>query len=89
MATLTPEAVKMKIAELQEMILQAHPRLPVLLRDIREVLKNDPDNVTLLSEEDIGIIVSGLKVQTRTEITAATLKKKSTLKNTKLEDLGL
>lgn len=87
MAILTPEAIKMKIAELQESILQAHPRMPMLLRDIHSVLKSDPDNVTLLSEEDIGIIVSVLKLQTKTEITAKTLAKKTTLKNTQLADL--
>ena len=84
----TPEQIRMSIAELQQCILAAHPRLPVLLRDIHKVLKSDPDCVTLLSEEDIGIIVSGLKIQTKTEITASTLKKKaSNLKNTSLEDL--
>ena len=87
MSTLTPDAIRMKIAELQEVILAAHPRLPFLLRDIRNVLKADPDNVTLLSEEDIGIIVSGLKLQTKTEIVAKTLSKKTTLKNTTLADL--
>ena len=60
----TPEQIRMSIAELQQCILAAHPRLPVLLRDIHKVLKSDPDCVTLLSEEDIGIIVSGLKIQT-------------------------
>jgi len=82
-----PLDIKMKIAELQDMILTAHPRMPILLKDIHTLLKNDPDNVTLLSEEDIGIIVSGLKKQTMTEITAATLKKKVALKNTSVMDL--
>lgn len=84
---LTHEAIRMKIAELQECILAAHPRMPTLLREIHTVLKSDPENVTLLSEEDIGIIVSGLKIQTKTEITAKALSKKTTLKNTQLADL--
>jgi hypothetical protein len=87
MTILTPEAIKMKIAELQECILKAHPKMPMLLREIHGVLKSDPDNVTLLSEEDIGVIVSGLKLQTKTEIVAKTLSKKSVLKNTQLADL--
>lgn len=87
MTILSGEEIKMKIAELQESILAAHPRMPMLLRDIHAVLKADPDNVTLLSEEDIGVIVSGLKLQTKTEITAKTLSKKTTLKNTQLADL--
>jgi hypothetical protein len=87
MATQTAESIAMKIAELQEVILGAHPRMPMLLREIHGILKADPDCVTLLSEEDIGTIVSGLKKQTMTEITAATLKKKTSLKNTSLADL--
>ena len=87
MATETADSIAMKIAELSQMILAAHPRMPMLLRDIHTILKNDPDNVTLLSEEDIGVIVSGLKLQTKTVITAAALGKKSTLKNTTLADL--
>ena len=78
MATETADSIAMKIAELSQMILAAHPRMPMLLRDIHTILKNDPDNVTLLSEEDIGVIVSGLKLQTKTVITAAALGKKST-----------
>ena len=87
MATTTPEAIKMKIAELSELILNAHPRMPMLLREIHTVLKADPDNVTLLSEEDIGVIVSGLKKQTQTVITAGVLSKKTKLKDTQLADL--
>jgi hypothetical protein len=41
-----------------------------------------------MSEEDIGILVSGLKKQTMTEITTAVLKTNSkALKNTSLADL--
>lgn len=88
MALLTPEVIAMKIAELRESILSAHPRMPTLLREIHTVLKSDPDNVTLLSEEDIGIIVSGLKRQTATEISIAAIKgKKPSLKNTTLADI--
>jgi len=88
MATITPEVIRMQIASLQEAILAAHPRMPMLLKDIHKVLAADPENVTLLSEEDIGIIVSGLKKQTATVITAAALSgKKASLKNTQLADL--
>lgn len=87
MATTTPEAIAMQIAELDQLIKAAHPRMPMLLRDIHTILKSDPDNVTLLSEEDIGVIVSGLKLQTKTVITAAALGKKVSLKNTQLADI--
>lgn len=87
MATETAESIAMKIAELDSLIKSAHPRMPMLLRDIHTILKNDPDNVTLLSESDIGTIVAGLKLQTKTVITAAALSKKSSLKKTTLADL--
>jgi hypothetical protein len=69
--------LQMKIASLQEAILNVHPSLPIILRDIHTLLKNDPANVTLLSEEEIGIIVSGLKKQTATEISATAMKQSS------------
>lgn len=87
MTTTTPEAIAMKIAELAELIHNAHPRMPMLLREIHTILKQDPDNVTLLSEEDIGVIVNGLKKQTATVITAGILSKKTKLKDTQLADL--
>jgi len=66
--------LKGKIAELQEQILAVHPRMPTLLREIHTLLKSDPTNITLLDEDDISIIVSGLKKQTQVEISQATLK---------------
>ena len=79
--------LQMKISSLQNAILSAHPTMPILLREIHTILKNDPSNVTLLSEEDIAILVSGLKQQTKTEITQAAMKKKTSLKNVSLGDL--
>ena len=71
------EQIKSSIAELQAAIHEAHPSMPTLLREIHTKLKADPANVTLLDEEDIAIIVSGLKIQTNTEISSGT-KKSST-----------
>lgn len=89
MATISPVEIKQQIASLQEQILAAHPSMPVLLQEIDKILKADSDNITLLDEEDIGILVSGLKMQTKTEITAAIIKspKKSGLKNISLDML--
>ncbi len=69
--------LQMKIASLQEAITSTHPSLPIILRDIHTLLKNDPATVTLLSEDEIGIIVSGLKKQTATEISASAMKQSS------------
>lgn len=79
--------LQMKISSLQEAILSTHPRLPILLKEIHTILKNDPAVVTLLSEEEISAIVNGLKQQTKTEITQTAIKKKTSLKGVSLADL--
>lgn len=87
---MTPaEQVKSKLAELETALLTAHPTMPVLLRDIRNQLKADSSVVTLLSEEDIGVIVRGLKLQTNTEIATAASKGKGgkSVKNIGIDDL--
>lgn len=74
--------LRIKVAELQQALLTAHPTIPVLLRTIHTQLRKDPEIVTIMSPEEIGIVVNALKVQTRTEIsttvaktTAASIKK--------------
>ena len=54
-----------KILKLQEAITSAHPQMPVLLRDIHTVLLKDPEQVTLLTEDEIAIVFAGLKKQTQ------------------------
>lgn len=87
---MTPiEQLREKVATLQNALLTAHPSMPVLLRDIHNHLKQDEEIVTLLSEEEIGIIVNGLMKQTQTVIIAATMKKGTgkSLKKVTLDDL--
>lgn len=71
-----------KIENLEAQILAAHPSLPLLLRQIHTLIKENPATVTVLTEEQIGIIVSGLKIQTKTELVSASLKK-TTVKSLK------
>ena len=85
--TTTAESIKMQIAELQDLILQAHPRMPVLLQDIHKILKADPDNVTLLTEDEIGVITTGLMKHTQVEISTSALKTAKKRKDITLEDL--
>lgn len=68
--------VKEKLAALEEQLTLAQPSIATDLRDIHRILKQDPDVVTLLSEEDCSILVRGLKKQTATTI-ATTAKKAS------------
>jgi len=62
------------IAQLNNALLTSHPSMPVLLRTIHKQLRDDPELVTILSEEELGIIVNSLKKQTNTEIVASVVK---------------
>lgn len=63
-----------KMNALQEAIHKQHPTMPVLLMQIHKQLKADPEIVTLLSEEAIGVIVKGLQIQTKTELVSTLVK---------------
>lgn len=83
--------VQNKIQELQERLVTAHPTMPVLLQEIHNLLKQQPDNVTLLSDEQINVIVSGLLRSTNTVLAAKTIAKRATKKVSQalsLSDLG-
>lgn len=83
------ELLSMKVAEIQEAILSAHPSLPLLLQQIHRNLKADPEQVTLLTEEQIGVIVNGLSKQTQTSIATSVGTKKTgkAIKSIGLSDL--
>jgi len=66
--------LKEKVAELANLILSKHPKMPVLLREIHTMIRMQPEQVTLIDEEEINIIVSGLKVQTQTQFVQAAIK---------------
>lgn len=84
--------IRTKLDELESALLNAHPGMPTLLRDIHKTLKAQPDIVTLLSESDLAIIVRGLDKQTNAHLVATTLKPtkatKASLKNVTSDDLG-
>ena len=66
--------LKEKVAALQACILDQHPKIPTLLREIWTTLKQYPENVTLATEEELEIIVSGLEFQTKTFLAESTIK---------------
>lgn len=84
--------IKTKLDALQEALLSSNPEMPVLLRDIHRTLKAQPDQVTLMTEEEIHIVIQGLEKQTNSHIAASVTKpsaaKKASLKNVTTEDLG-
>jgi len=63
-----------KVSALQEALLDRHPMMPSLLREIHTVLRAQPENVTLLNEDQISVIVNGLKEQTGVSFAAAAMK---------------
>lgn len=85
----TAFAVKEQIETLRNRILEAHPTLPILLREIHKTLKADPEVVTLLTEEEIGVVVNGLSKQTQTTIATslASGKKGKSIKSIGIADL--
>jgi hypothetical protein len=56
--------LKEKVASLEAAILDKHPRMPTLLQEIWKTLKQYPENVTLMNEEEIATVVRGLERQT-------------------------
>ena len=87
---MTPaEQLKEKVLTLQAQLLEANPNLPTLLRTIHNQLRADSSLVTVLDEEEIGIIVSGLAKQQMTVIATSISKgnKGKSLKQIDLADL--
>lgn len=78
-----------KVSALSAALLTRHPTMPTLLREIHSTLQKYPEQVTLMSEEDIRTVVEGLKIQTGVEF-AATVTKSSSTKSlaAKLKNLG-
>ena len=69
--------VKNAILDLQQRLLTNHPQIPTLLREIHSHHLKDREVVTLLDEEEISIIVNGLKRQAMMEATVAMIGKKA------------
>lgn len=81
--------ISIKIAELENLLKSAHPQMPTLLRDIHRNLQQDPEIVTLLSPEQVAIVVKGLSIQTNTTITTSIVSgaKGKSLKKISLDDI--
>jgi hypothetical protein len=68
---------KERLAKLQEaLIANTDPALPRILADIKSHILQDPEQVTIMSKEEIGMVVRGLIKQTGIAIAPA--KKKAT-----------
>lgn len=60
----------MELAELEAALTERLPSFRSVLRDIHSKLRNDPAIVTILSDEDIGLIVSGMMVHANQDVVA-------------------
>jgi len=72
---MTPaEQLSEKVSALEAAILSKHPTMPTLLREIHTTLSSYPEQVTLLTEAEIKVIVSGLSTQTNVAFAASASK---------------
>ena len=84
---MTPaEQIHEKILNLRQMLDTAHPGMENWLRDIHTALHKDESLVQTLSPEEIGVIVRGLEIRTKTKIVDDAVKSKPSKK--KLSNLG-
>lgn len=73
---------------LEQALLAAHPSMPTLLRQIHAGLLKNPAAIHSLDDDQIAVLISGLKSYTATEIIAkAPAKKKPAKENLSLDDL--
>ncbi len=73
------EPFKMKLAELEQQLEDQVPGFAFTLRDIHRTLAQDANIITILSEDEISLIVKGLARQMDTTVVVA---KKSSTKRT-------
>ena len=66
--------VSAQIIELGVAIKASHPRMPGLLQEIWTTLDKYPECVTLLREDEVEIVISGLEKVVDTDLAAITLK---------------
>ena len=67
-------ALKEKVADLSAALLERHPRMPGLLQEIHKALQLQPENATLMTEEELHTIVAGLKIQTGVQFATSAVK---------------
>jgi hypothetical protein len=85
------EQLRMSLLDLEQSLLEKHPRMPTLLREVHKALQEQPENVILLNDEEAMIIFQGLEKQTGVELNIQAGKKASTAKKVKVsaDSLGL
>jgi hypothetical protein len=77
-------AIKEKILNLERTLVEKDPLMPNLLAEIHKTLRQYPENVTLLSDDEINIIVKGLSERQGIEL-APKAKEKAPAKSSKTD----
>ena len=76
---MTPaEQIQFQISSLSDALSKALPTYATLLRDIRKQLNETPECVTLLSEEDISVVIRGAEKFSGFQLAESVVSKKST-----------
>ena len=81
--------IAMEMAELEEALNQQVPGFANILRDIHIKLREDPNTVTLLSEDEIATIVKGLERHANVTLTAKAAKPTAKAKKTPISATDL
>jgi len=66
--------LKEAIEDLKGKILDKHPMMPNLLREIHKTVQQYPEQVTLLSEEEIAVIIRGLETHSNVYLATKAVK---------------
>lgn len=80
----------MKLVELEDALINAHPKLPTLLKEIHSRLRSDADVVSMLEPSQIGVVVTALRKFQGIELLQKATKSKTVkanLKNVSVDDL--
>jgi len=75
LSEITAAEIAQKVSALEQALHAKLPNFPILLRDIHKQLSQNPDCVTLLKEEEIGIIIRGLEEFTQVRLITDKVKK--------------
>lgn len=75
------ERIRDKMSELQEALDNNVPGFAHILKDIHDNIRADPDSVTILTDEEIAVIVKGLEKHAHIVVTPAKAKKAASNKS--------
>ena len=83
------EAMRHNISQLEKALVEKMPEMPMMLRRIHTDLKQCPELLHLLDEEEVAKVVRALSIQTGVVIQAQTAKSHAKSENAKLKNLSL